>query len=115
MRLDEVGKRLHLLAFPRGKSSSPFGERGLLTSREKKGRWKLKIKSAPKHRIQLEASLGTLKRGLDPCRVVVDGQPAEGQAVVGQEGRAAGELQDQGGKAIAPDGRGREPLLATPI
>jgi alpha-glucosidase (family GH31 glycosyl hydrolase) len=74
VRLDEVGKRLHLLAFPRGKSGSGFGERGYLGSREKKGRWRLTIHGARKHRIALEASLTTMKRDLDPCRVTVNGK-----------------------------------------
>ncbi len=99
VRLDEVGKRLHLLAFPRGKSSSPFGERGLLSSREKKGRWKLKIKGAPKHRIQLEASLGTLKRGLDPCRVVVQGDPLKDKRWSVKKGVLRASFKTKGGKA----------------
>jgi len=34
--LDDVRNRLHLIAFPRGKSKSPFGENGGLRSRERK-------------------------------------------------------------------------------
>ena len=74
VRLDEIGRRLHLLAFPRGKSGSGFGEQGYLGSREKKGRWRLTIHHAKKHRIALEASLTTMKRDLDPCRVLVNGK-----------------------------------------
>ena len=115
MRLDEVSKRLHLLAFPRGKSSSPFGERGLLSSREKKGRWKLKIKGAPKHRIQLEVSLGTLKRDLDPCRVVVEGDLLKGKRWSVKKGVLRASFKTRGGKASRLSGGGRKPLLATPI
>ena len=74
VRLDEIGKKLHLLAFPRGKSGSGFSESGYLGSREKKGRWRLTIHGAKRHRIALEVSLTTMKRDLDPCRVIVNGK-----------------------------------------
>ena len=41
VRLDEIGRQLHLLAFPHGSSSSPFGESGLLESRETGDDWEL--------------------------------------------------------------------------
>ncbi len=75
VRLDEVPRSLHLLAFPRGKSSSTFGDAGTLRSKEKKDRWRLTIKGAPRHKIDLEAALGTLKRDLRPCRVERNGKP----------------------------------------
>jgi hypothetical protein len=71
--LDDVGKTLHLIAFPRGKSKSPFGENGGLRSKERKGAWKLTIRRAKRYRISLEASLTTLKHKLRPCAVRLDG------------------------------------------
>ena len=71
VRLDEVVRGCICWPSPR-QVQLPIRRRGLLSSREKKGRWKLKIKGAPKHRIQLEVSLARW-RDLDPCRVVVEG------------------------------------------
>jgi alpha-glucosidase (family GH31 glycosyl hydrolase) len=71
VRLDEAGRRLHLLAFPRGRSSSSFGEPGRLVSRVRKGRWTLGIRGAKRHRIDLEAALTTSGRKLHPCEVRV--------------------------------------------
>ncbi|HEY1237097.1 MAG TPA: TIM-barrel domain-containing protein [Solirubrobacterales bacterium] len=71
--LDDVGRRLHLIAFPRGKSKSPFGENGGLRSKERRGSWKLTIRRAKRYRITLDASLTTLKHKLRPCEVRLDG------------------------------------------
>jgi alpha-D-xyloside xylohydrolase len=71
--LDDVRNRLHLVAFPRGKSKSAFGENGGIRSKERKHSWKLTIRRAKRHRITLDASLATLKRMLVPCQVRVDG------------------------------------------
>jgi alpha-glucosidase (family GH31 glycosyl hydrolase) len=71
--LDDVSKRLHLVAFPRGKSKSPFGENGGLRSRERKRSWKLTIRRAEGYRITLDASLTTLRHKLTPCAVRLDG------------------------------------------
>jgi hypothetical protein len=71
--LDDVSRRLHLIAFPRGVSKSPFGENGGLRSKDRKGSWKLTIRHAERYRITLEASLGTLRHKLRPCAVRLDG------------------------------------------
>ena len=71
--LDDVRNRLHLIAFPRGKSKSPFGENGGLRSRERKHSWKLTIRRAKGDRIDLDASLVTLRHKLIPCQVRVNG------------------------------------------
>ena len=71
--LDDVAKRLHLIAFPRGKSKSPFGENGGLRSKERKHAWKLTIRRANRYRITLDASLTTLRHKLIPCAVRLDG------------------------------------------
>jgi alpha-glucosidase len=75
VRLDEIGKRLHLLAFPRGESTSPFGESGLLDSRETEDGWELTMSGARGYKIELEASLSTLEKTLRPCQVLLNGHP----------------------------------------
>jgi alpha-glucosidase len=72
--LDDVRNQLHLIAFPRGKSRSPFGENGGLRSKERRHSWKLTIRRARRHRIVLDASLSTLRHKLTPCQVRVDGR-----------------------------------------
>lgn len=67
--------RLELLAWPRGKSKARFGGRGRLASRERRGSWELRIEAPRATRIRLQASLGTLRRGLRPCAVEVGGRP----------------------------------------
>ena len=71
VRLDETQRRLHLLAFPRARSASSFGESGRLASRSRRGRWTLSIRGARRHRILLEASLTTSAKRLRPCAVLV--------------------------------------------
>ncbi len=71
--LDDVGRKLHLIAFPRGKTRSAFGENGGLRSKERTHSWKLTIRRAKRHRIVLDASLRTLRHRLRPCRVNVNG------------------------------------------
>jgi alpha-glucosidase (family GH31 glycosyl hydrolase) len=78
--LDDVGRRLHLIAFPRGKSRSPFGENGGLRSRERRHSWKLTIRRAKRHRITLDASLSTLRHKLRPCAVRLDGRALKRKA-----------------------------------
>jgi alpha-glucosidase (family GH31 glycosyl hydrolase) len=72
--LDDVGRRLHLIAFPRGKSRSPFGQNGGLRSKELRHSWKLTIRRANRYRISLDASLTTLKHKLRPCLVQLEGR-----------------------------------------
>jgi alpha-glucosidase (family GH31 glycosyl hydrolase) len=72
--LDDVAKQLHLVAFPRGKSKSPFGENGGLRSKEGKHSWKLTVRRAQRYRITLDASLTTLRHKLTPCAVRLDGR-----------------------------------------
>lgn len=75
VRLDEVGKRLHLLAFPHGDSTSPFGESGLLESQEIDDGWELTMSGAKGYEIELEASLSTMAQTLRPCQVLLNGHP----------------------------------------
>ncbi|HET8975262.1 MAG TPA: TIM-barrel domain-containing protein [Solirubrobacterales bacterium] len=74
VRLDDAGRRLHLIAFPRGRSVSAFRESGRLVSRVRRGRWTLGIRGAPRHRIDLQASLSTAGKRLRPCEVRVGGR-----------------------------------------
>jgi alpha-glucosidase (family GH31 glycosyl hydrolase) len=71
--LDDVSRQLHLIAFPRGKSKSSFGENGGLRSRELKHSWKLTVRRAKRYRITLDASLTTLRHKLRPCAIRLDG------------------------------------------
>jgi alpha-glucosidase len=71
--LDDVTRRLHLIAFPHGKSRSAFGESGGVRSRERSHSWKLTIRRAKQYRITLDASLTTLRHTLRPCAVRLDG------------------------------------------
>jgi alpha-glucosidase len=84
--LDDVSRRLHLIAFPRGKSKSPFGENGGLRSKERKGSWKLTIRRAKRFRISLEASLTTLRRKLRPCEVRLNGRKLRRKAWSAKKG-----------------------------
>jgi alpha-glucosidase len=84
--LDDVGRTLHLIAFPRGKSQSPFGENGSLRSKEQERSWKLTIRGGEGYRISLEASLTTLSRELIPCEVRLDGHKLGREAWSAEEG-----------------------------
>jgi hypothetical protein len=74
--LDDVSRRLELLAFPHGRSRSAFGEDGAIRSREgKRKRWRLTAKASKKKmRYSLQASLATLSRPFEPCRVRLNGE-----------------------------------------
>jgi alpha-glucosidase (family GH31 glycosyl hydrolase) len=74
--LDDVKRRLELLAFPRGRSRAAFGEDGVIRSREgKRPRWLLKLRAGErKMRYSLQASLATLSDPFDPCRVRLNGE-----------------------------------------
>ena len=68
---DRAGE-LELLAFPRGRSSSRFYEGGRIASIERRGRWTLRVRGNRGRSYDLQASLGTLRQRLRPCRVLVD-------------------------------------------
>ena len=100
--LDDVAKRLHLVAFPRGKSRSPFGENGGLRSKEDKHAWKLTIRRAKRYRITLDASLTTLRHKLTRARYGWTGTACGGRRA---RGRGGGErsVPDEG-QDVAPGG-----------
>ena len=74
-RLRDRRDRLHLLAFPRLRSSARFYEDGELTSIEGEGRWTLRIDSQRERRFEIEASLAAMRHPFVPTRVLVDGEP----------------------------------------
>src|SRR5262249_2977710 len=78
--LDDVSRDPHLIAFPGGKSESPFGEDGRLLSTEGNDSWTLTIKGAEGAEITLDASLTTMLDPLLPCAVKVDGRPLPREA-----------------------------------
>jgi hypothetical protein len=75
VRLRDRAGRLELLAFPRGRSVSRFYDGGRIASIERPGRWTLRVRGNRGRSYGLQASLGTLKRPLRPCRVLLDGRP----------------------------------------
>jgi hypothetical protein len=74
VRLRDRAGELELLAFPRGRSTSRFYADGRIASIERHGRWTLRIRGNRARSYELQASLGTLRRPLRPCRVLVDGR-----------------------------------------
>jgi hypothetical protein len=86
VKLSQRRDGMSLLAFPRGSSAARFdasgartsarsGAGGLLKSRERTGRWELRVSDGVRRRYYLQAALWTLKRGLRPCAVTVNGRP----------------------------------------
>jgi alpha-glucosidase (family GH31 glycosyl hydrolase) len=71
--LRERRARRVLLAFPRGRSSAPLEDGGVLRSREGRGEWRLSIRSRRTRRWDVEASLATLRRPFRPCAVEATG------------------------------------------
>lgn len=74
VRLRDRAGELRLLAFPRGRSTSRLYRGGLIASVERRGRWTLRIRGGRDRSYELQASLGTLKQRLGPCRVLIDGR-----------------------------------------
>jgi alpha-glucosidase len=77
--LDERRRELELLAFPRGKSTARFGEKGRIVSREGKSAWKLRLRQSEARRFELQASLKTTRGELEPCELRVDGRRLRGR------------------------------------
>jgi hypothetical protein len=66
------GERDHrrvLLAFPRGRSSTPLGREGRARSREDDSGWTLELRSRTVRRVEVHALLGALRRPLRPCAI----------------------------------------------
>ena len=73
--LSERDHRLDLLAFPRGVSSTRLYRDERISSRETRGGWELRINGGATRDYRLQASLATLERAIEPCRVTLDGRP----------------------------------------
>ncbi|MDQ2623167.1 MAG: hypothetical protein M3Y45_09040 [Actinomycetota bacterium] len=67
--LDDNRRKLHLIAFPRGRSTVGFYEKGQAISKEGRREWSLTLRGAGKHELDLEASMKTLKRPFVPAVV----------------------------------------------
>ena len=77
--LEERRRELELIAFPRGRSSSRFGDKGRISSSEGKGIWRIRIRGGRAREFALQASLATLRGELEPCQVRVDGRRLAGR------------------------------------
>jgi alpha-glucosidase len=67
VRLTDRSDTLHLLAFPRGDTARRFYRRGRLRSRERAGRWDLRLRGRGIWTVSLQASLATLHAPFTPC------------------------------------------------
>ncbi|MCB0857986.1 MAG: glycoside hydrolase family 31 protein [Solirubrobacterales bacterium] len=72
--LDDNRRKLHLIAFPRGKSSTGYMKSGTISSREGRRNWQLRITGAGYVGLHLEASLHTLTHLFRPRTVWVGGR-----------------------------------------
>jgi alpha-glucosidase (family GH31 glycosyl hydrolase) len=75
VHLSDRRKRLEVLAFPRGHSSARGLGRSKFTSREGDRQWTLRLRNKPAMRYRLQASMATLRRPFDVCKVDVGGEP----------------------------------------
>jgi alpha-glucosidase (family GH31 glycosyl hydrolase) len=73
-------RKLDVLAFPRGRSASRAYGNGKLISRERGGKWRLKIKGKQRRRYKIDASLATLRNPFAPECVTVKGKPLSGKS-----------------------------------
>jgi hypothetical protein len=75
VRLEDRNDRLTLLAFPRGRWSGRFGERGLLRSAEGRRSWRLDIAAERTMTYTVRAALTALEHPFRPARVTVGRTP----------------------------------------
>jgi alpha-glucosidase (family GH31 glycosyl hydrolase) len=75
VHLGDRAGRMHLLAFPRGRSSTRMNEHERLRSRELDGEgWRLRIRGARTRTYDLEAAFAALKDPFRPRAITVDGE-----------------------------------------
>ena len=98
-------RKLDVLAFPRGRSASRAYGNVKLISRERGGKWRLKIKGKQRRRYKIDASLATLRNPFTPECATVKGKPLVRQVVELLEGQAPG--ADQGAREADRDRRPR--------
>jgi alpha-glucosidase (family GH31 glycosyl hydrolase) len=72
-------RTLELLAFPRGRSGSRAYDDTRMLSRERPGKWVLKLRSAQRRRWRVDASLATLRDSFRPRCVELDGRRLSGK------------------------------------
>ncbi|HVH18930.1 MAG TPA: TIM-barrel domain-containing protein, partial [Myxococcota bacterium] len=103
VKLADRRQALHLLAFPRGTSHARFYENGLLASVEHFRGWELWILGGGAREFELQASLATLKRPFEPCKVRWRGRPlaAEQWSYDGATGVLRARFEGAGGGALA--------------
>ena len=77
--LGERKRRIHLLAFPRGRSAARAYQSERLVSRERRGAWRLRIRGEVRREWRIEASLSTLRHPFRPRCVKVDGGRLSGK------------------------------------
>ncbi len=71
----ERRRELRLLVFPRGKSSTRFGQADRIKSVEGNDRWTLRIDGSERRKYYLRAALGTLRHPFVPCSLRLNGKP----------------------------------------
>ena len=76
--LGDRERTLELLAFPRGRSASRAYDDTRMLSRERRGKWVLKLRSRQPRRWKVDASLATLRRPFRPRCVELDGTRLSG-------------------------------------
>jgi hypothetical protein len=75
VNLDDRSGRLHLIVFPRGRTSARIPG-GRVFSRDARGGWRLSVRGGRSiRRIDLQASLATLRRPVHVCGVTLNGKP----------------------------------------
>ena len=76
VKLSDRRRRLAVDAFPRGRSTARFYEKGRLISRERRGRWRLRAEGrSPVRHFEVRAALGSLRDPFVPGTVALDGRP----------------------------------------
>jgi len=80
VRLADRRNQLRLLAFPRGRTTTPLADGGRIDSIERRNRWTLAVNGKRKTAYSLEASMSTLEGRLRPCRVLLNGRPLKKSA-----------------------------------
>jgi sulfoquinovosidase len=74
VHLRDRARRMTLLAFPRGSSTSLIGPGERVRSRETAAGWRLRIRGARRRTYSLQAALTSLARPFRPCALVVGGR-----------------------------------------
>jgi alpha-glucosidase (family GH31 glycosyl hydrolase) len=100
--LAESRRRMRLVAFPRARSLSRFGEGERLRSRETAGGWTLEVDGKRRRTYRMQASLAALRRPFEPCELAVDGRQLD-------RGRWRYDVRT---RVLTAGFRGRAPVLA---